>query len=470
MTIQRLKFLLDNFEKEKLTADEQAELSAWYDSHNTWKGLIDWLDSDEQDKVRSLLWSNILSRLPSQEQQRQSRALYPLRPIRLSGQSSQQPADQEQDANQQNTAPQGSKQSSIPLRSSEQPAIPLQGAKQPRSRRITRLVAAASIIGLLSGGAILYSLLIRRGHSGADDLAAARHHLTNHSFTPGGNKALLTLADGKTITLDSASNGILDKEEGIEIDKKSDGQLVYEKTDALGSSASGQQSSEQSTSSGQLHQPIFNTLSTPTGGQYKVVLPDGTRVWLNAASTLRYPTAFTGAEREVLLNGEAYFEVVANKSMPFKVSTADHASIHVLGTNFNVMAYPDEESMKTTLLEGAVQVNSGGANDISAILKPGEQGSLKWHTGQLTTSMVDVEEAIAWKNGLFQFKSADIRTVMRQIARWYNAEVTYTGNIPEHFTGQAFRNEDISVILEILELTGNVRFVIDGRKITVVGK
>lgn len=429
MTIQRLKFLLDNFEKKKLNPAEQAELTAWYDSRNSWKGLIDSLDSAEQDTVRELLWSNILGRLPLQEQSQQLRRHPPLRSVGLTEQTTQQQAGQ-------------------------------QGlTKQPnrRLRPYTRLIAAASIIGLLVGGAILYSRLIRPGHAGLNPgLSASRQHLTNPSILPGGNKAILTLSNGKTITLDNASNGILDKEEGTAIDKKADGQLVYEKLDATAP-----------TISEVTREPIFNVLSTPQGGQYKIILPDGTKVWLNAASTLRYPTTFTGSERDVTLNGEAYFEVAANKTMPFRITTADSTRIRVLGTSFNIMAYSDEEFTKTTLLDGAVQMSSGKT---STTLRPGEQGSLKLHTSQLSTSKVDVEEAIAWKNGLFQFKSADIRTVMRQIARWYNVEVNYEGEIPEHFTGQAYRKEDISVILEILELTGNVRFNINGKKVTVLRK
>jgi transmembrane sensor len=222
-------------------------------------------------------------------------------------------------------------------------------------------------------------------------------------------------------------------------------------------------------------------LATPKGGQYQLVLPDGSKVWLNAASSIRYPVAFTGNERNVELTGEAYFEVAKNPAMPFKViipssTKAGRSMIEVLGTHFNVSAYNDEDATKTTLLEGKVRIVSGewaAGNGRStgkkqeALLQPGQQ-ALLFTSGQLKKiDDADVELAMAWKNGFTAFKSADIKSIMRQVARWYNVEVVYEGTIPQRsFTGGVSRDARLSELLHLLEVS-KVNFRMEGNRLVV---
>lgn len=286
---------------------------------------------------------------------------------------------------------------------------------------------------------------------------------------PGGDKARLELADGSVVVLEKVNNGSLTQQGGTRIVKQ-DGQLVY-------NAAQGSHPAEN----------LYNKISTPKGGQYQVILPDGSKVWLNAGSSLRFPTAFTGKERQVELTGEAYFEVAKLTTLsdggrvrvPFKVKTYD-VSIEVLGTHFNVMAYADEKSINTTLLEGSVKVyapissfpkeRAGGevATRNSQLLRPGQQAKVN---GSIQLLNVDTEEIVAWKNGFFQFNGADVKTVMGQIERWYDVEIDYEGKMPlKHFTGVISRNINVSKVLNMLELTGGVKFEIKGKKISVVSK
>jgi ferric-dicitrate binding protein FerR (iron transport regulator) len=220
---------------------------------------------------------------------------------------------------------------------------------------------------------------------------------------------------------------------------------------------------------------FFNTISTPRGGQYKVTLADGTKVWLNAASSICFPVAFTGKERKVEITGEAYFEVAKYPTKPFRVLTSspsgkpDGADIEVLGTHFNVNAYDDEAEIKTTLLEGKIKISALNPNDTRSpqFLKPGDQAAVNRDGKIKVKDHADTEEAVAWMNGHFQFKSADIKKVLRQIARWYDVEIEYKGNIGLHFTGQLTKNDSVSKVLNELMLTGEVHFKIDGRKIIV---
>jgi ferric-dicitrate binding protein FerR (iron transport regulator) len=194
-----------------------------------------------------------------------------------------------------------------------------------------------------------------------------------------------------------------------------------------------------------------------------VILPDGSRVWLNAASTLRFPTAFTGNEREVALTGEAYFEVAKDNSRPFRVM-AGNMQVNVLGTQFNINAYPEESAIRTSLLEGSVRITNG---NVSGLLKPGQQAVLDREEGNIKIKDVDMSGIVAWKNGLFQFEGADIITIMREISRWYDVEVVYAGKVPvRRFEGKISRNVQLSDVLEILELS-NVKFTLEGRKIIV---
>lgn len=264
---------------------------------------------------------------------------------------------------------------------------------------------------------------------------------------PGANKAILTLGNGSTVILDSTSGKSLGMDGGINIVKVGDGQVAYQRADEQASNTI-----------------VYNTIATPRGGQYQIALADGTNVWLNASSSIRFPVEFNDSIREVEMTGEVYFEVAHNPSKPFRVKVKDNY-INVLGTHFNVMAYDNEPSINTTLLQGSIRVE----NDKSTrTLSPGQQAMV----GDLGSIRIkkdaDVEEAIAWKNGYFLFNSSDIKSIMHQVERWYDADVHYEGEVKLHFTGQVSRNVKVSELLRKLELTNEVHFRIEGKKITVL--
>jgi ferric-dicitrate binding protein FerR (iron transport regulator) len=311
-----------------------------------------------------------------------------------------------------------------------------------------RWAAAAVFLLMLSYG--VYKLLPSSKPFSVPDNILTKID-TVKSILPGGNKAVLILADGTSIILDNASNGIIASQGSTKVIKLNTGQLVYNSTDGAAVSVS------------------YNTLTTPLGGQYQVTLQDGTIVWLNSGSSLKYPTAFISAERRVEIKGEAYFEVAKNPHQPFKVkinrSSGEGGEVEVLGTHFNINAYEDEPTVRTTLLEGIVKVNrSTGTSQ----LKPGQQLQLN-NAGQVKIlNDVVLEETVAWKEGRFQFENADIGYVMRQIARWYDIEVAYKGDITRHFGGTISRNVNVSSVLKMLELTGEVNFKVAGKKIIVM--
>lgn len=254
---------------------------------------------------------------------------------------------------------------------------------------------------------------------------------------PGTHKAILTLGDGSTVTLDSAGNKVIGQ--GI---RQSGGQLEYEEQGAVS----------------------FNTLTTPKGGQFQITLADGTRIWLNAASSLRYPTAFVGDTRKVEVTGEAYFEVAENATMPFIVQINAQTSVEVLGTRFNINAYTNEANIKTTLIEGAVKLK---VKEQSRTLSPGQQAQVNSQGEIRLIEKADQDEALAWKHEIFYFRNADLQTVMRQLERWYDVEVTYSGNIPaRRFQGEIQRNLNLSDVLDGLKNT-EINFSIEGRKIIV---
>lgn len=263
---------------------------------------------------------------------------------------------------------------------------------------------------------------------------------------PGKNSALLTLADGKQVVLVDASTGKLALQGNTEIIKSDNGQLQY-----------------LSLNSDNKQEVLYNTLSIPRGGQYKVVLPDGTQVWLNAASSLKYPTAFNGNERVVQLEGEAYFEVAKNAAQPFRVEVKD-VKVTVLGTHFNINGYTDEAHIKTTLLEGSVKISKG---PVQQLLHPGEQAI----TGKSSTIEVvkaNSDEVLAWKNGYFNFHRSNLQEVMRQLSRWYDVDIKYEGKVPDReFGGEISRNSKASEVLKILELS-DVHFRIEGEHIIVM--
>lgn len=266
---------------------------------------------------------------------------------------------------------------------------------------------------------------------------------------PGGNKAILTLGDGSKIVLDDINNGQIADQNGIKISKAADGTILYDMP----------MIAEQRNAA-----VLYNTIETPKGGKFQIILPDGSKVWLNSVSSLHFPATFTGKSRNVELTGEAYFEVAKNPDVPFIVKTKD-MNILVTGTQFNVMAYGDEKFSATTLVEGSVRV-SNPSNKM--ILKPGEQVVSVNQSESLNKRIVDIEQAIAWKNGLFQFSNSDIATVMNQISRWYDVSIEYQSNIPEkHFGGYISRDSKLSQVLKMLELSG-VKFIIKEKKIIVL--
>lgn len=251
---------------------------------------------------------------------------------------------------------------------------------------------------------------------------------------PGSDKAVLTLGNGRQILLDSAGKGALAQQGGVRIVKKEDGSILYIDEH-----------------SGTITDTMYNTMSVPKGGQYKLILPDGSRVWLNAASSLKYPVAFSNRERTVELNGEGYFEVAAGATSPFRVKIRN-TQIAVLGTSFNVMAYPDETDIQTTLLTGAVKVQQGTTEKT---LAPGQQAVVNNENGHISVGETETALATAWKDGQFRFSGNNIPMVLRQISRWYNIDIVYQGSIPQgHITGKVPRNMKLSGVIRILELSG----------------
>ncbi len=300
--------------------------------------------------------------------------------------------------------------------------------------------AAAAILVLLSGST--YFFINSRNNDGA--AIARQEPPAQPAIQPGDNKAVLTLHNGQKLILDNAAPGVLATEGGTEIEKKQEGQLIYHS----GNHSNG---------------PLaYNTIETPRGGQYQIILPDGTGVWLNAASSIRYPVTFSGNERTVSITGEAYFEVARDEKKPFRVVSGT-STVEVLGTHFNIQHY-DGEVPTTTLLEGAIQLISNGRK---TPLKPGQQASIDQYQTVRVTDNANLEEAVAWKNGLFLFNRVDIESIMRQAGRWYNIEVEYTSKCQASFSGEIARSAAIEDFLAIMSETEKVKFEIKGHKIIV---
>lgn len=298
-------------------------------------------------------------------------------------------------------------------------------------------IAAAAVLLIAAGG-----LFISQNTSEVVEIVNAK------DISPGGNNAILILANGQKVDLTGVANGGVVSQSGIKVVKKVDGQIVYEISDVDGKAASDQ----------------YNTIETPIGGQYQVNLSDGTKVWLNSGSSLRYPVKFVGDYRNVELKGEGYFEVATNKAMPFKVKNA-RQTVEVLGTHFNIAAYTDEPVVKTTLLEGVVKVSAGKAN---ALLKPGQQSKLDGSKINVIDH-VDLEDVVAWKNGYFKFNES-LENIMSKISRWYGVEVVYQ-TMPDPgltYSGKISRSRNISAVLKIIGFNSDVRFKIDGKKVYVI--
>ncbi|NIG53774.1 FecR family protein [Chitinophaga sp. Cy-1792] len=264
-----------------------------------------------------------------------------------------------------------------------------------------------------------------------------------HDVAPGTNKAMLTLADGSVITLDSSANGLVARQGNTSIRQQQNGQLTYNGT------------SNNATQT-------FNTISIPKAGKYALVLTDGTKVWLNAASTFRFPLAF-GNERRVILSGEAYFEIAPDAHRPFIVEAAQ-TEIKVLGTAFNIMAYQEEGCTKTTLVNGSLAVNANGQQ---VVLHPGQQANVSPTQTTIQLQDADMEEVLAWKNDRFYFNNTDIHTAMRQLERWYDVHVTFKDSLNMSLNGTVSRSVNISRVLKMLTLTGEANFSIDGNNVTV---
>lgn len=328
--------------------------------------------------------------------------------------------------------------------------------KQPKRLVLPyRVTAAAVVLIAISLGLYFYypnlkeESLLTNSHSEVHD---------SIDIAPGGNRATLTLADGTDIFLDDVSSGQIAQQAGLNIEKTEDGLVTYTVVSAVHSSES---------------EVTFNTISTPKGGQYQVVLSDGTKVWLNAASTLTFPTSFIGDTRSVELSGEGYFEVnrqsQANAALKPFIITSGNQQVKVLGTHFNINSYADEPSIVTTLLEGSIEV-SDLSNVNRRILKPNEQSQLTANS-QLRVAQVNSEHAVAWKSGMFQFQGTDIENVMRQLSRWYDVDVEFEGEAPNiKLWGEVYRNVNASQALEILEYF-NLNYKIvqtsTGRKIII---
>ena len=318
-------------------------------------------------------------------------------------------------------------------------------AKSPVAKVIfltwQRWVAVAAVVLCLIGLWYIYP-----ANKTATPIIASQKKTVQKEIAAGGNHAILTLADGSTIVLDDAKNGDVTQQGTTKIIKLDSGKLAYindrQPSDVI----------------------VYNTISTPRGGQYEIVLPDGSHVWLNAVSSLNFPTSFSGTNRNVALTGEAYFEVSKNKSMPFIVAIGE-TKVTVLGTHFNVNAYTDEKNIITTLMEGSVKFSG---KDEERLLNPGQQSVYDNTIHSLMVKKADVSQAIAWKDGFFEFSNTDLGTIMRQIARWYDVDISYKTTIKDvAYGGGISRKLNLTEVLRLLETSG-VKFKIDNRKITVL--
>ena len=301
---------------------------------------------------------------------------------------------------------------------------------------------AAAVLVVVSG----VWLLNRKKENSIVVNNTASHQLASN-VAPGRDGAILTLAGGKKIVLDSTGNGTITTQGNAKLVKLGTGKLAY--------------NIESRNTSNEI---IYNELSTPRGRKFQLTLPDGSNVWLNAASSIRFPASFTGKERKVSVTGEAYFEVTKNASMPFVVSVNNTTLVRVLGTHFNIMAYPDENNITTTLLEGSVKVVK---ENVTALIVSGQQARVDGPDIKVIKD-ADTELAMAWKNGFISFRHADLQSLMRQVERWYDIDVVYQGNIPPRsFSGDVSRSADLSKMLRILEAS-NIHVSVDGKKLIVM--
>ena len=302
---------------------------------------------------------------------------------------------------------------------------------------------AASILVFLTAGllAVYHNIATKTVHHNTLQQKSA-------VIVPGSKKATLKMANGQVLLLENASNGILAKAGNSSIVKTRNGQIKYD------------------TNPGTADKQIsYNTLTTPKGGEYQVVLPDGTKVWLNAASSISYPVVFAGNERLVKLTGEAYFEVAKDKQRPFYI-TINKVQVRVLGTHFNIAAYSDDEEITTTLLEGSVRITK---NKTQSLLIPGQQAVINPASDHIVVSEANINDVMAWKNGHFTFSDENIRSIMKKVSRWYDVDIGYEGSITnQNFGGTFYRSKSITELLHHLEKIGKVHFKIEGRRVIVM--
>jgi len=306
------------------------------------------------------------------------------------------------------------------------------------------IAAAASILLFLSIGG--YIILHKQPQQQTARLV--------HDIAPGGNKAVLTLSNGKQISLTDAKLGMLASDGKTTINKTESGKVIYNSNVKAVATTIG-----------------YNTITIPRGGKWNVILPDGSKAWLDASSSIRFPVAFTGNNRTVKITGQVYFEIVHNAAKPFRV-VANGQTVEDIGTHFNINAYADEPAIKTTLLEGSIKVSAPGSlsskNRAGIVLVPGQQAVLSPSTNNLYVENADPDNVLAWKEGYFIFKKASIQDVMRQFARWYNVDVEYEGKTPASMiTGKISRDVKASEALKILGLLLDIHFKIEDKKIII---
>lgn len=326
------------------------------------------------------------------------------------------------------------------MKGAHSPAAP---AQRSLLRQLTRWKGVAAILlVLVTGLAFLWRYTRHQGPEPATAVA------TQQDVLPGGWKATLRLADGSVIALKDTGTSIVTSGNGIRITQQN-GELIYENTGGETAAMQGRS----------------NIISTPLGGKYRLQLPDGSKVWLNAGTELRFPAAFDGSRREVELTGEAYFDVAHNERKPFRVKV-NGLTVDVLGTHFNVKAYDDEPLVQATLIEGSVKVSSHAGEQF---LRPGKQASLDKTKKQLEIREANIKDVLAWKNDLFRFSKESIEEVMRKVGRWYNVEIVYSGvGTDTQFSGMISRNVPLSQVLKMLEMTGGAKFRVEGRRVTVL--
>lgn len=312
---------------------------------------------------------------------------------------------------------------------------------KPKVIRLNRLkwVAAAAIVLTVS---VTISLLSIKKPTENDGIAAIKAERFKNDIVPGQQGAILTLSNGKSIVLDSVNNGSIAGEVNTTIVKQN-GEIVY-------------------SNQGKTEETVYNTMTTPKGRQYNLVLADGSKVWLNASSSITFPTSFFGSDRKVSITGEVYFEIAHNEKMPFIVQKGE-LSVQVYGTHFNMNTYDDESTINVTLLEGSVKVTKGNS---SSFIKPGQQVQVQ-RGNLIVVNNVDLENIMAWKNGLFHFEGTDIESLMRQLSRWYDIEIVYDKKVNDVFYAEIPSNTMLSNVLKVLELTGKVHFNIQGKKIII---